>query len=86
MNSYANTQMVEKLDSTFPLNPEIKKAFLNINRKEFVPEDFPTFGKTCDIFFSKNNFDMIYVSKNDYFLKPFLKILPKNLISLWKCF
>jgi len=40
LNSYANTQMVEKLDSTFPLNPEIKKAFLNINRKEFVPESF----------------------------------------------
>lgn len=40
MNNYANTQMVEKLDAIFPLKPEIKKAFLKINRKEFVPESF----------------------------------------------
>jgi len=53
-------------------------AHYEMPRKEFVPEDFPTFGKTWDIFFSKNNFDMIYVSKDDYFLKPFLKILPKS--------
>jgi len=53
-------------------------AHYEMPRKEFVSEDFPTFGKTWDIFFSKNNFDVIYVSKNDYFLKPFLKILPKN--------
>jgi protein-L-isoaspartate(D-aspartate) O-methyltransferase len=32
--------MVEKLDAIFPLKPEIKKAFLKINRKEFVPESF----------------------------------------------
>ena len=53
-------------------------AHYEMPRKEFVPEDFPTFGKTWDIFFSKNNFDMIYVSKDDYFLKPFLKILQKS--------
>jgi protein-L-isoaspartate(D-aspartate) O-methyltransferase len=40
LNNYANTQMVEKLDAIFPLKPEIKKAFLKINRKEFVPESF----------------------------------------------
>ena len=33
----ANTQMVEKLDQIFPLNEDIKKAFLSIDRKEFVP-------------------------------------------------
>jgi len=33
----ANTQMVEKLDKIFPLNDNIKKAFLAIDRKEFVP-------------------------------------------------
>jgi protein-L-isoaspartate(D-aspartate) O-methyltransferase len=29
--------MVEKLDQIFPLNESIKKAFLSIDRKEFVP-------------------------------------------------
>ena len=36
-NSFANAQMVEKLDKVFPLKEEIKKAFLSIDRKEFVP-------------------------------------------------
>jgi protein-L-isoaspartate(D-aspartate) O-methyltransferase len=40
LNNYANTQMVEKLDTIFPLKPEIKKAFLKIDRKNFVPESF----------------------------------------------
>lgn len=40
MNNYANTQMVEKLDKIFPLKSEIKKAFLKIDRKNFVPESF----------------------------------------------
>jgi len=40
LNNYANTQMVEKLDKIFPLKPEIKKAFLEINRKDFVPVSF----------------------------------------------
>jgi len=33
----ANTQMVEKLDQVFKLDEKIKKAFLSIDRKEFVP-------------------------------------------------
>jgi protein-L-isoaspartate(D-aspartate) O-methyltransferase len=33
----ANAQMVEKLDKIFPLDENIKKAFLAIDRKEFVP-------------------------------------------------
>ena len=37
MNSLANSKMVEKLDQIFPLNESIKKAFLSIDRKEFVP-------------------------------------------------
>ena len=37
MNSYANTQMVEKLNQIFPLKLEIKKAFLSIDRKDFTP-------------------------------------------------
>jgi len=36
-NSFANAQMVEKLDKVFPLKDDIKKAFLEIDRKEFVP-------------------------------------------------
>ena len=47
-------------------------------RKEFVPEDFPTFEKNWNLFFLKNNFDILYISKNDDFLKPFVKILPKG--------
>jgi hypothetical protein len=43
-----------------------------------VPEDFPTFEKNWNIFFLKNNFDVLYISKNDDFLKPFVKILPKG--------
>jgi protein-L-isoaspartate(D-aspartate) O-methyltransferase len=40
LNNYANIQMVEKLNKIFPLKPEIKKAFLEIDRKYFVPESF----------------------------------------------
>jgi len=40
LNSYANTQMVEKLNQIFPLKEDIKKAFLEIDRKDFVPESF----------------------------------------------
>jgi 7-cyano-7-deazaguanine tRNA-ribosyltransferase len=47
-------------------------------RKEFVPEDFPTFEKNWNAFFLKNNFDVLYISKNDEFLKPFIKLLPKS--------
>jgi len=37
LSSIANIQMVEKLDKVFPLDEKIKKAFLEIDRKEFVP-------------------------------------------------
>ena len=40
MNSYANIKMVEKLNQIFPLKEDIKKAFLEIDRKYFVPESF----------------------------------------------
>ena len=37
MSSFANIEMVEKLNQIFPLKDDIKKAFLAIDRKEFVP-------------------------------------------------
>jgi len=40
LNSYANIKMVEKLNQIFPLKEDIKKAFLSIDRKDFVPESF----------------------------------------------
>jgi len=40
LNSYANTQMIEKLNQMFPLKENVKKAFLEIDRKDFVPESF----------------------------------------------
>jgi len=46
--------------------------------KEFTPEDFPTFKKNWNAFFLKNNFDVLHVSKNDDFLKSFVKLLPKG--------
>ena len=47
-------------------------------RKEFAPEDFPTFKKNWNAFFLKNNFGILHVSKNDDFLKSFVKLLPKG--------
>jgi len=47
-------------------------------RKEFAPEDFPTFKKNWNAFFLKNNFGVLHVSKNDDFLKSFVKLLPKG--------
>jgi len=44
----------------------------------FVPEDFPTFAQTWNVFLSRNHFDVLYVPKNDGFLKPFVKLVPKN--------
>ena len=34
----ANKKMVEELDKIFPLDEKIKKAFLSVDRKEFVPK------------------------------------------------
>jgi len=53
-------------------------AHYEMPRKEFAPEDFPTFEKNCSAFFLKNNFDILHLSKNDEFLKPFIKFLPKS--------
>jgi len=47
-------------------------------RINFVPEDFLTFTQTWNVFFSRNHFDVLYVPKNDDFLKPFVKLVPKN--------
>jgi len=48
-------------------------------RFDFMAKDFPTFGQTWNVFFSRNSFDVLYVQKNDDFLKPFIKLLPKNI-------
>jgi 7-cyano-7-deazaguanine tRNA-ribosyltransferase len=49
-----------------------------IPRLNFRPEDFPTFAKTWNVFFTKNKFDILYIPRNDDFLKYFVKLLPKN--------
>ena len=49
-----------------------------MSRLNFKPEDFPSFTKIWNIFFSMNKFDILYVPKNNDFLKPFLKLLPKS--------
>ena len=46
---------------------------------DFMAKDFSTFAQTWNIFFSRNSFDVLYVQKNDGFLKPFVKLLPKNI-------
>jgi len=40
------------------------------------PNDFPIFEETCKIFFEKNNFEIVYLPKNDDFLKYFRKCFP----------
>ena len=50
-----------------------------MSRFNFMPEDFPTFAQTWNTFFSRNKFDILYVPKNDDFLKHFVKLLPKNI-------
>jgi len=48
-------------------------------RSNFMPEDFPMFTQIWNTFFSKNNFDVLYTSKKDPFIKYFVKMLPKNI-------
>ena len=50
-----------------------------MSRFNFMPEDFPAFAQTWNTFFSRNKFDILYVPKNDDFLKHFVKLLPKNI-------
>ena len=50
-------------------------------RLDFIPNDFPIFLNTWEIFFQKNHFTEIYCDKKDEFLKFFLKKLPKNVIK-----
>ena len=46
-------------------------------RKNFDPEDFPLFKETWEKFFTKNKFEVVYLSKNDPFLRYFKKFIPK---------
>ena len=49
------------------------------SRIKFYSKDFPVFEKTWIMFFENNQFAEIYYDKNDEFLKPFTKMLPKTI-------
>jgi len=48
-------------------------------RKEFEPEKFPTFLEVWNRFFDKNDFDAVYLPKDDSFLQYFKKFIPKGI-------
>jgi len=50
-----------------------------MSRLDFQPKEFPIFSDTWETFFAKNNFDTIYLPKEDKFIKFFAKKLPKNI-------
>ena len=52
-----------------------------MTRNEFDPKDFPLFSKIWNEFFAKNNFETVYIEKNDLFLKFFKKTIPKRIIK-----
>jgi 7-cyano-7-deazaguanine tRNA-ribosyltransferase len=45
----------------------------------YNPEDFTVFAKTWQTFFNKNKFSIIYYEKDDFFIRYFVKSLPKNI-------
>ncbi|MCH7968701.1 MAG: tRNA guanosine(15) transglycosylase TgtA [Thaumarchaeota archaeon] len=45
----------------------------------YNPEDFPVFAKTWKTFFNKNKFSIICYEKDDFFIRYFVKSLPKNI-------
>ena len=49
------------------------------SRIDFEPQEFPTFKKTWEDFFSNNLFSEIHYDKDDRFLKYFVKNLPKEI-------
>ena len=49
------------------------------SRIDFKPEEFPTFEKTWNDFFSNNKFSEISYDKENKFLKYFVKTLPKEI-------
>lgn len=44
----------------------------------FEPKEFTEFENTWKIFFERNDFDQIFYDKEDYFLKYFAKMIPRN--------
>ena len=50
-----------------------------MSRKEFEPEKFPTFLEVWNRFFDKNDFDAVYLPKDDSFLQYFKKFIPKGI-------
>ena len=49
------------------------------SRIDFNPKEFPIFEKTWKDFFANNKFSEIHYSKDDQFLKYFVKMLPKEI-------
>ena len=47
-------------------------------RLNFMPEEFPIFEKTWNVFFAKNKFATVHCNKNDKFIQYFVKSLPHN--------
>ena len=47
-------------------------------RNDCNPKNFPMFEETWKKFFAKNNFDTVYLSKNDPFIQHFKKLVPKQ--------
>ena len=50
-----------------------------MTRNEFDAEKFPSFLQVWTEFFNKNKFEIVYLPKDDLFLKKFRKILPKEI-------
>lgn len=49
-----------------------------MSNSSFLPEQFTIFSKTWKTFFEKNNFSVVYLNKNDEFIKFFSKTIPKG--------
>ena len=52
-----------------------------MTRKYFEPEKFPTFLQIWSEFFKKNKFEVVYLPKDDLFLKYFKKFIPKGIVK-----
>ena len=52
-----------------------------MTRNEFDSEKFPTFLQVWTEFFNKNKFEVVYLPKDDLFLKRFKKSIPQGIIK-----
>jgi len=62
-----------ELSDVFPAAHHVMSDYI------YNPEDFPVFEKTWHTFFNKNKFTVIHYPKDDFFIKFFVKSLPKNI-------